>query len=230
MASADLPFGIDVSRYQGIINWDVIAAHEPKVEFVAIRAAVSWGYADTYFANNWAEARRVGIPRTAYHVFYPEEDPVRQMTHFLNVVDGDLGELPLTIDVELDHDVSPTSYQIRLKAALDYIENTVNRRMIIYSRATFINTWVTGAGKTPPAWYNFYDWWLANYLLSGVEHPGPPTLPNGVLRNRVLIHQTSDRGEPFGVQSGALDYDRWQYPLGHLDHYAGLSVPTPERP
>ena len=98
MASADLPFGIDVSRYQGVINWNVIAAHVPKVEFVAIRAAVSWGYTDTYFATNWAEARRVGIPRSAYHVFYPDEDPVRQMTYFINVVGkNDLGELPLPL-------------------------------------------------------------------------------------------------------------------------------------
>ncbi|NSW53312.1 MAG: hypothetical protein HPY85_12475 [Anaerolineae bacterium] len=229
MASADLPFGIDVSRWQGTINWNVIAAHVPKVEFVAIRAALSWGYTDTYFAYNWAEARRVGIPRSAYHVIYPDEDPVRQMSYFLNVVGDDLGELPLTIDVELDRDVPPATYRLRLKAALDYIENTVNRRPIIYSRASFINTWVTGS-DTPPSWYNFYDWWLAQYLLSGEEHPGPPTLPRGVMRSRVIIHQTSDRGEPFGVESGALDYNRWQFALGHLDHYAGLSVPKPERP
>jgi GH25 family lysozyme M1 (1,4-beta-N-acetylmuramidase) len=227
MASADLPFGIDVSRYQGVINWDVVAAHQPKVEFVAIRAAISWGYKDTYFDANWAGARRVGIPRSAYHVIYPTEDPVRQMTHFLNCLGGDIGELPLSLDVELSHDATPAQYQANLLRALKYLQEKTQRKPMIYSRASFINYYVTGTGATP-TWYKNYDWWLAQYLLSGVEHPGPPTLPTGVPRNRVIIHQSSDRGTPFGVQSSALDYNRWQFELAHLKHYAGLSISQPE--
>ena len=231
MASADLPFGIDVSRYQGVIDWDVIAAHEPKVEFVGIRAAISWGYKDTYLDFNWAEARRVGIPRTAYHVFYPTEDPVRQMAHFINCLDGDLGEMPLSIDVELEHDATPEEFQQNLYAALKYIQEVTQRKPIIYSRANFMNYIVTGGlDETPPEWYADYDYWLAQYLLSGEEHPGPPRMPNGVPRSRCIIHQTSGSGEPFGVQSGALDYNRWQFEQAHLEHYTGLSIPQPEYP
>ena len=231
MASADLPFGIDVSSWQGAINWNVVAAHtNPKVEFAAIRAAISWGYKDPRFDFNWAESRRVGIPRTAYHVIYPAEDPVRQMNHFLNCVGGDLGELPLTIDVELSHDVSPAAYRTCLLTSLQYLATRIQRRAIIYSRASFIDNYVTGSGNTPPGWYNLYDWWLAHYLMSGVEHPGPPALPRGVSRGRVIIHQTSDRGTPIGVESTGLDYNRWQFPLPHFNHYSGLSIPPPETP
>lgn len=230
MASADLPFGIDVSYYQGIINWDVIAAHEPKVEFAGIRAAISWGYKDTHFDRNWSEARRVGIPRTAYHVIYPEEDPVRQMAHFLDCLGDDLGELPLSLDVELSHDATPAEYKTNLLKALKYLQEQTQRRPIIYSRASFINYFVTGVGNTPPAWYSNYDWWLAQYLSSGEEHPGPPTMPLGVPRERCIIHQTSGSGEPFGVQSGALDYNRWQFELPHFEHYSGLSISRPEYP
>ena len=229
MASADLPFGIDVSRYQGIINWDVVAAHtNPTVRFVAIRAAISWGYKDTYFDRNWSESRRVGIPRTAYHVIYPTEDPIAQMEHFLNCVGDDYGEMPLSLDVELSHDATPSQYQTNLLRALQHLQDRTQRKPIIYSRASFINAYVTGSGNTPPSWYQDYDWWLAQYLLSGVEHPGPPTLPDGVPRSRVIIHQTSDRGEPIGVESSALDYNRWQFELAHLEHYTGLSIPRSE--
>ena len=231
MASADLPFGLDVSRYQGIIDWDMTAAHEdPTVEFVIMRAAISWGYKDTYFDRNWTEARRVGIPRSAYHVIYPTEDPVRQMVHFLDCVGEDLGEMPLSIDVELSHDATPSQYQATLLRALEYIQEATQRKPIIYSRASFINVFVTGSGNEPPDWYREYDWWLAQYLLSGEEHPGPPTLPNGVPRERVIIHQTSDRGDgpAFGMQSAGLDYNRWQFEQAHMDHYLGLSISQPE--
>ncbi len=231
MASADLPFGIDVSRYQGIIDWDMTAAHvDPTVEFVIMRAAISWGYKDTYLDRNWAESRRVGIPRGAYHVFYPTEDPVRQMDHFLNCVGEELGEFPLTLDIELSHDATPAQYQANLLRALQYLQEVTHRKPIIYSRATFINAVVTGTDQEPPDWYADYDWWLAAYLLSGEEHPGPPRLPYGVPRSRVIIHQTSDRGDgpAFGMQSAALDYNRWQFEQAHLDHYAGLAIPKPE--
>ena len=226
MSSSTLPFGIDVSSWQGTINWNVVAAYRPKVEFVAIRAGTSWGYKDPTFDYNWREARRVGIPRTAYHVFFPGEDPVRQMNHFLNIVGNDHGELPLTEDIELHHNVPPATYRIRLYNALQYLKQRSNRPAIIYSRASFMDHYVTST-STPPSWYGQHDWWLAQYLLSGVEHPGPPALPKGVTRDRVIMHQTSDRGAPIGVSSNTLDYNRWQFPLSHLLNYVTNSLPPP---
>lgn len=231
MASASLPFGIDISRYQGIIDWNVVAAHvNPTVEFVIMRAAISWGYKDTYIDRNWSEARRLGLSRGAYHVFYPTEDPVRQMAWFIECLNGDLGEMPLSLDVELSHDATPAQFQTNLLRALEYVQEVTQRKPIIYSRASFINAYVTGTGKPAPAWYKNYDWWLAQYLLSGEEHPGPPTLPYGVPRERVIIHQTSATGDgdDFGMQSAGLDYNRWQFEQAHLDHYAGLSISQPE--
>jgi GH25 family lysozyme M1 (1,4-beta-N-acetylmuramidase) len=228
------PFGIDVSRYQGVINWDVVAAHIPKVEFVGIRAAISWGYVDPFFKSNYAEAKRVGIPRTAYHVIYPKEDPIRQMNHFISVMDGDWGDLNPVIDVELSHNATPREYRDNLLTALNYLHSKTGRRAIIYSRATFIDWNVTGtslnSNAVAPAWYNDYDWWLAQYLSSGVEHQGPPTLPIGVTRDRVIIHQTSEKGIPIGMpQAGALDYNRWQ-PEARLtveEYVAQFTSPPP---
>ncbi|MBN2048662.1 MAG: hypothetical protein JW750_12525 [Anaerolineaceae bacterium] len=226
--SSDLPFGIDVSRYQGLIDWDVIADHDPKVEFVGIRAAISWGYQDPWFKRNWQEAKRVGIPRCAYQVLYPKQNPERQMDHFLTVVGDDLGELPLVLDVELDHDATPNQLRSALYRCLLYLEQKTGKKPIVYSRASFIDYYVTGTGGIIP-WLNNYDWWLAQYLASGDEHPGPPALPKGVTRDKVIIHQTADRGKPFGVQSKALDYDRWQGTLASFYQYIGLQ-PTPPTP
>jgi len=211
---------LDVSAYQTHrisnvvtkhIDWDVLVSQ--PVRAVTIRCAISWGYVDVAYSFGKSECKRLGIPMSAYHVFYPNSDPIRQAQHFCNVA-GDDTDYPLVADIELgegSHRCTPPEYQKALKKYLDEIERIDGRKPIIYSRATFIDYYLTGSG-TPPAWFNDYDWYLAQYLSNGEEHPGEPKLPKGVSRERVIIHQTSDRGNGklYGVQSAAVDLNRWQ--------------------
>ena len=215
---AEKPFGIDVSRWQGSINWDAVAINERKVLFSGIRATISWGYVDSWFNRNWTEAKRVGIARAAYHVLYPGVSAKRQMDNFLKVVGDDLGELPLVLDVELSHNKSTSEITNSILQCASIIEAKTDRKPIIYSRASFIDKYVTGT-RSPGAWLNQFDWWLAHYLRSGEEHAGPPSLPKGVSRNRCIIHQTTPSGESFGTQSKTLDYNRWQFDKNHYSAY-----------
>ena len=208
------PFGIDVSRHDSPLDWDAIAQHDPLVEFVGIRATISWGYIDAWFAQNWREAKRVGIPRAAYHVVYPDQSVDSQIDHFLQIVGSDLGEFPLVLDVELNRGVGCATVRSSVLGCSKKIQKDTGRKPIIYSRASFVDYYVTGQGFVPPSWLNEHDWWLAQYLKIAEEHPGPPDLPRGVNRERVIIHQTSDKAEPFGLAPGtictAFDYNRWQ--------------------
>jgi GH25 family lysozyme M1 (1,4-beta-N-acetylmuramidase) len=227
--SLEKPLGIDVSRYQGTVDWDVVAAHEPKVHFVGIRATVCWGYVDSWFSRNWQEAKRVKLLRTAYHVVYPAENLERQINHFLATVGEDLGEFPLTLDIELDHGLSYKAIRDNIYKCAQLIETRTGKKPIMYSRAGWVNQFITGLDPTPPGWLNQYDWWLAQYLTTTDEHPGPATLPKGVVRERCIIHQTTDKGKGFGVESSRLDYDRWQGDLESLSTYSGVRmVPTLE--
>lgn len=203
-------FGIDVSRYQGVIDWGVIKAHVPTVRFVGIRATISWGYVDPFFGSNWKQAR--GIARTAYHVVYPKESVQKQCDNLLLAVGSDLGELPLTLDVELDHSASPAQIQDTVWRSCLYIEARAGKMPLMYSRKQWLEQFLIGPGKTTPAWLNELYHWLALYLMSGAEHPGPALPPKGVDAGRVLIHQTSGSATPFGVESKELDYNRWQGP------------------
>lgn len=239
MPSSDLPFVVDLSRYQGFIDWDTLVAHNPKVEMVLIRASISWGYKDTYLDRNWSESRRVRIPRGAYTVFYPNQDPKRQMAHFINCLGDDFGEAGPVLDVELgdgDHACTPEHYQKNMLIALRYLEaeTRFKHKPIIYSRASFINEYVTGLHNTPPTWYDEFDWHLAQYLLSGEEHPGPPNMPSGVSRERCLLHQTSAKGDgnALGFQSASADLNRWQdVAYVTLPQYLGTPTePKPEPP
>ena len=57
-------YGIDISRAQGIIDWDTLAENK-DLSFVLIRAAQGTAQ-DTYFARNIKEVQRVGIPFGLY--------------------------------------------------------------------------------------------------------------------------------------------------------------------
>jgi lysozyme len=213
-------FGIDVSRYQGKIDWDVVAAHtDPKVIFTGIRATVSWGYQDTQFARNWSEAKRVGLLRMAYHVIYPSENATKQIDNLFSMVGTDLGELPLALDVELDQGVKASAIASNVLTQAQLIESRSGRKPIIYSRKSWVDVYMAGA-----SWLNNYDWWLAIYLSSGKEHQGPPPLPKNV--SKWLIHQSGSHGSPIGVQSLQLDYDRWNGDAAAVYKYAGVEMPA----
>jgi len=222
MPTDDRLFGIDVSQYQGVLNWDEIGSHIPDVAFAGIRAGISWGYTDKWFNRNWVEAKRVGIPRTAYHVFYPLENVDAQVNSLVKTVGSDIGELPITADIELHHGASNSQFSSNLKRYLEAIEKAFGRRPIIYSRASFIDPFV-GDGFTKP-YGNSYKWWMAHYWKGGVEMTDPPAIPRNVDRSNVIIHQNGDRFKAIGGVSSSMDFNRW---LKSVDEFNALCKGTP---
>ena len=210
-----LPFGIDVSKWQGDINFDVL---NNKAEFIGIRATVSWGYVDPKFQRNWTLAK---LPRLAYHVIYPGEDARRQTDHFLSIVKP--GEHDsLVLDMELDHGYNKTRITDTLLECLALILENTGRYPVIYSRASWVNQFLD-VSRLPKL-----DWWLAGYRkplpppLYTPEATPPPALPNGV--DNWLIHQTTDKGNgsEFGMASHYVDIDRWNTGNKGIAAFLGL--------
>ncbi len=92
MSNDKFAFGVDISRYNTSpdgrtkVDFDRIAAHDPKVVFIAMRTGVSWGYQDPWFAYYFAEAGRIGRARLAYHVLYPGESAQAQMDNLFRIL------------------------------------------------------------------------------------------------------------------------------------------------
>ncbi|MCC2096979.1 MAG: glycosyl hydrolase family 25, partial [Hyphomicrobiales bacterium] len=57
--------GIDVSKYQGDIDWNAVRAS--GVKFAWIKATEGGDHADERFLQNWNAAKAAGVPRGAYH-------------------------------------------------------------------------------------------------------------------------------------------------------------------
>lgn len=85
-------WGVDVSWYQGQINWNQVYAAGKR--FAIIRATLGYTYTDPNYAANAAGARNAGVAVGAYHVFKPSQDALTQAAHFYSVVgklrDGDV--------------------------------------------------------------------------------------------------------------------------------------------
>lgn len=101
-ASAEL-HGIDVSKYQGNIDWTAAKA-SGLVDFAILRAGYGQ-YAfqkDETFERNYAECKRLGIPVGAYWFSYAKtpEDAQREAAVFRTIIEGKDFEYPLYFDQE----------------------------------------------------------------------------------------------------------------------------------
>jgi len=98
---------LDVSAYQGVIRWEVLAAAartspDARVDAVWIKAAEGAALVDKYFRQHVAGARGVGLPLSAYDFLAHGVDAASQAKHFLDVW-GPLrqpGDLPPMLDLE----------------------------------------------------------------------------------------------------------------------------------
>ncbi len=90
--------GVDVSSYQGEIDWPVLAGQ--GIAFAFIKATEGSSLTDTTFARNFEEAQRTGLRIGAYHFFSFDSSGRTQAEHFIEVVPRLEGALPPVIDLE----------------------------------------------------------------------------------------------------------------------------------
>ena len=135
--------GIDVSRYQGSINWPQVAAGGQQFAIIRLGSSNNGGlYVDPYFLQNVNGAHAAGLRVGAYYYTYARSQSavVDELSLFLNVLEGLQLEYPVFVDVE---DSSLTS------VGRAQLTNLVRYAMdILYQRG-----WYAG-------WYSY-----TNYIL-----------------------------------------------------------------
>ncbi|QIL76598.1 glycoside hydrolase family 25 protein [Hymenobacter sp. HDW8] len=182
--------GIDVSSYQGRIDWQEVAEHQ--VRFAFIKATEGVTLRDSRFQRNWREARAVGIYRGAYHYFQPNYDGAQQADLFVRNVPIAAGDLPPVLDVEDPkfHDVAVMRRNVATWLRL--IERHYGVRPILYTNYNFYKRHLAGH-------FDKYPLWLAHYEVE------KPLLP----RERWIIWQHSDESHVPGIR-GPVDFNVFQ--------------------
>ncbi|TLP69099.1 glycoside hydrolase [Parasedimentitalea maritima] len=142
--------GIDVSRWQGDINWR--QARSAGVSFAYIKATEGGDVADPKFDSYWRASRQAGVPRGAYHYFYFCRPAAQQARWFIKHVPREANALPHVLDMEwTPHSPTctkrPDGAHIRREATLflSMLEAHYGRRPVIYTTVDFYQD--TGIGR-----------------------------------------------------------------------------------
>jgi GH25 family lysozyme M1 (1,4-beta-N-acetylmuramidase) len=144
--------GVDVSNYQGTIDW--IQVGDDNNTFVFAKATEGTTFTDITYAVNRAGAQGVGLQLGAYHFGRPagSGDPaifasaIAQADHFVDIAQPKGGDLPPVLDLESNGGLSPTALVRWTQAWLDEVFARTGVRALIYASPSF---WKNSLGDTP---------------------------------------------------------------------------------
>lgn len=210
--SSNDALGIDVSSYQGSIDWPTVK--KAGISFASIKATEGTNITDNMFATNYADAKRAGILRGAYHFARPSEGPaVDQANHFLDVVNaaGGVDELPAILDVEDNGGLSPQALTSWVQSWVDTVKSVTNKTPLIYTYPYFAETNLETTLSNLPLW-------IAEYGVS------QPQNVNGW--TSWTFWQYSDTGTVNGI-TGNVDLDVYNGSVTQLQN-AYQSTPAPQ--
>jgi lysozyme len=195
--------GIDVSAYQGRIDWAEVSRNHVKFAFIKATEGVT--LRDSKFQRNWNAARKAGVYRGAYHYFQPTYDGARQANLFTRTVPLAPGDLPPVLDVEHAefHDVAVMRRNVATWLRL--VERHYGVRPILYSNYSFYQRYLAGH-------FDKYPLWLAHYEVD------QPRLP----REKWIIWQHSDEAYIPGIR-GTVDFNVFQ---GSFQSLLDLRIPS----
>lgn len=156
--------GIDVSTYQGDIDWEKV---KPNINFAILRCGLGddiKSQDDNKFERNYAECKRLGIPVTAYFFSYAvNKDKVKsEIAHIKRLLTGKTLDGPVYIDVEntrgLDWRSISDATMLDIMKEFNTQLNALGFKMGIYSsRSAFWNE------KMTDKWYDGVSKWVAEY-------------------------------------------------------------------
>ncbi len=158
--------GIDVSSWQGEINWDQVA--ESGIDFAMIRCGFSSldsgeTKEDNQFFRNIKEANRVGIPVGVYYfsTAITEKDAILEASYVLNSIKDYKITYPIVYDFETfnknrTQDISDDIINNNALVFLNYIERHGYKGMLYSNYLNIKNHWHLNLFKNYPIWYAQY--------------------------------------------------------------------------
>ena len=191
--------GIDVSKYQGRIDWSAVAT--TPVRFVIMRATLGNDYRDGQYGRNAAGARQHGLTVGAYHFAKPSLarwNPRAEADHFLDVVGLRAGDVVPVLDIEETGGLSPRQLRTWARSWLARVYARTGVRAMIYSGNFF---WHGFMRNTPWFAQQRHPLWVAHWYV------GAPDVPGGRWAGRgYTVWQYSAAGRISGID-GPVDRD-----------------------
>jgi len=225
---AQRPLGIDVSDYQGNINWTNVK--KSGIEFAWTKATEGVSATESTFTANMANARNVGIPIGAYHYAHPETHlglagADQEAAAFWNtagsyIINGGNYLMPV-LDIEADlSPASPAYTKATLSAWVNqWCSNIVSRaasngvvvKPIVYSYVFYATTWLDTSVTN-------WTLWMAQYPASPNPLTGNPSGTSPWASSAWQFWQYSSTGSTPGA-FGNCDLDVFNGTLTGLTNF-----------
>ena len=180
--------GIDVSKYQGEIDWPAVAAS--GVDFGMARIADGLTFPDATFQRNYAGMRANGITPGSYYFFEPRQDAVAQANAIvaaLTTAGFGIGDLPPAIDVEVAGGQPPATVAAKVRTAVTRIQDALGVTPFIYASGVWnrivassefgdvplwVAHWLVACPNLPAGWSEWSLWQYASIgYVPGISGP-----------------------------------------------------------
>lgn len=162
--------GIDISHYQGKIDWEQLKNAMIKgcpVRFVIIKSTEGSSRLDENFRENFNQARDFGFIRGVYHFWSNKSTAREQAYYFLDQVHLTDGDLPPVLDIEhKPADKSVEDFQRDVLTWLHIVEDKYHVKPIIYTYYKFKEQYLSA-----PV-FDDYPYWIAHYYVDKVQYKG----------------------------------------------------------
>ena len=154
--------GVDVSSYQGKIDWQVLSSQ--NISFAFIKATEGSTFVDSCFAYNYNEAMKTDLRIGAYHFFSFDSPGETQADNFMATVPITEHMLPPVVDFEfyVDKEKNPPeakAVRAQLDDLLEKLETHYGLKPILYATDKSYSLYLSG-------YYSDYDIWIRNVISS----------------------------------------------------------------
>ena len=204
-AGSAIGMGIDVSKWQGAVNWAQVAAS--GVNFAFIKVGSSYSGIDPYFDYNMKAAQMCGIRTGVYIYSYATtpEEAAAEAAFVLAVLQNYSVTFPVAFDIEDNvHKSLTTAQQQQIVATFCSMIDAAGYHPMVYAGK---NWYLNRLGDVP------YDKWVAQYSTQ-CDYPGA-----------ICVWQASQTGSVPGVAGNVdidylyKDYFQQIVPEGFVNHY-----------
>ncbi|KAH9886076.1 glycoside hydrolase family 25 protein [Cubamyces lactineus] len=198
------PQGIDISHYQGTVNFNTVKAN--GLSFVYIKATEGTSYTDPDFSSHYTGATNAGLIRGGYHFAHPDESSGATQANFFLAHGGGWSGDGITLPGALDIEYNPSGaecYGLSASAMVSWIKdfsNTYHSSTGVYPVIYTTTDWWTTCTGNSAAFASTNPLWIARYASS------IGTLPAGW--SYTTFWQYADSGPNPGDQdefNGSLD-------------------------
>ena len=191
--SESLIEGIDVSAYQGNIDFNQVKKN--GVEIVFIKSSEGFSYVDTKFEQNYNEAKANGLKVGVYHFVTARtiEEAREQAQFFVSLVGNKQIDCKLAMDFELFGNLNAEEINNIGLEFLRTVESLSGKQAILYSDVSNARNIWNGEILN-------YPLWVAEYGVSEPDNVGTWNTWTG--------WQYTDEGNVNGI-SGFVDRDRF---------------------